>query len=271
MRLRHAGTAAQLGPAVGQPGGVLGAGAGRWHARRWGDKLRVWFKPPGWRPADVAQRFPKAPFAMEHVTRYHPAMSRARAWFAAAQFVLLLAGASVFLWHADALPLAQSLAWLAALTLGMWALGAVMQGRLPVAEVLLLEAAAAATATAFAGWTEAHHVFKPLAMMLAIVLVAGRPGWLRAARAFDLALLAALLLCLAGDVLLMLPGLFIPGLVSFLCAHLCYLALFRQGQRWFPSALALAGTLAAAVVLYAVLFPHLAPVLKVAVAVIMRW
>jgi alkylglycerol monooxygenase len=29
-----------------------------WHARSWADKLRVWVKPPGWRPADVAQRFP---------------------------------------------------------------------------------------------------------------------------------------------------------------------------------------------------------------------
>jgi uncharacterized membrane protein YhhN len=99
-----------------------------------------------------------------------------------------------------------------------------------------------------------------------MVLVASRPGWLRAARRFDLELLAALLLCLAGDVLLMLPGLFIPGLVSFLCAHLCYLALFRHGQRWFPSGTALAGTLAAAIVMYAILFPHLGPVLKVAVA-----
>jgi alkylglycerol monooxygenase len=30
-----------------------------WRARNWRDKLRVWFMPPGWRPADVAARFPK--------------------------------------------------------------------------------------------------------------------------------------------------------------------------------------------------------------------
>src|SRR3954469_11746053 len=30
-----------------------------WHAKSWRDKLRVWIKPPGWRPADVAARFPK--------------------------------------------------------------------------------------------------------------------------------------------------------------------------------------------------------------------
>ena len=47
---------------------------------------------------------------------------------------------------------------------------------------------------------------------------------------------------------LMLPDLFIPGLVSFLCAHLCYLALFKQGQRWFPSGTALACTASPATV-----------------------
>jgi sterol desaturase/sphingolipid hydroxylase (fatty acid hydroxylase superfamily) len=29
-----------------------------WHAGRWIDKLTVWIKPTGWRPADVAERFP---------------------------------------------------------------------------------------------------------------------------------------------------------------------------------------------------------------------
>ena len=67
------------------------------------------------------------------------------------------------------------------------------------------------------------------------------------------------------DVLLMLPGLFIPGLASFLCAHLCYLALFRQGQPWFASRPALAATLGAAVLMVVVLFPHLGAVLRVAV------
>ena len=237
-----------------------------WHARSWADKLRVWFKPPGWRPADVAQRFPKAPFAIERVRRYHPPMTRAVAWFAVIQFVLLLQGATLFLWRADAMALSQSVVWLAVLAAGLWAVGAVMQGRIGMLEVLLVEVAALATATAAEGWIGLHRVFKPLAMVLAIAFVASRPGWLRQERAFDLKLLAALVLCLAGDVLLMLPGMFIPGLVSFLCAHLCYLALFKQGQRWFPSGTVLAGTLAAAVVMYAVLFPHLGPVLKVAVA-----
>jgi uncharacterized membrane protein YhhN len=160
----------------------------------------------------------------------------------------------------------QSAVWLAALTAALWAVGAAMQGRIGMLEVLLVQAAALATATAAQGWIDVHRVFKPLALLLAIVFVATRPGWLRTQRAFDLKLLAALLLCLAGDVFLMFPGFFIPGLVSFLVAHLCYLALFRQGVVWFPSGRALLATLSAAAVMYAILFPHLGPVLKVAVA-----
>jgi sterol desaturase/sphingolipid hydroxylase (fatty acid hydroxylase superfamily)/uncharacterized membrane protein YhhN len=230
-----------------------------WHARSWADKLRVWFKPPGWRPADVAARFPKPGFDMARVRRFHPPMTRALAVFAALQFALLLVGAVLFLWNADRLPLSQSVVWLATVTAGLWALGAVMQGRIGITESLLVEAAALATATAATGQADLHHVFKPLAMLLAMAFVWQRGGtsWL---------LLAGLGCSLVGDVLLMLPGLFIPGLLAFLAAHLCYIALFHLDAPWFASRRALAATLGAAALMYAVLFPHLGPVLKVAVA-----
>jgi uncharacterized membrane protein YhhN len=59
---------------------------------------------------------------------------------------------------------------------------------------------------------------------------------------------------LAGDAFLMFPGYFIPGLVSFLVAHLLYIALFRMGQAWFPSRRALAVTLVFGAVMYAYLW-----------------
>jgi uncharacterized membrane protein YhhN len=107
------------------------------------------------------------------------------------------------------------------------------------------------------GWVDLHRMFKPLAMVLAIAFVLQRGRVQRL-------LVGALVLSLAGDVLL--PANFIPGLVSFLAAHLCYIALFRQDARWFASRKALVCTLAAAAAMYAVLLPHLAPVLRVAVA-----
>ena len=80
-------------------------------------------------------------------------------------------------------------------------------------------------------------------------------------------LMAALALSLAGDVFLMFPGYFIPGLVAFLLAHLAYIALLRQGQRWFPSRRALAATLGVGAAMYAFLWQGgLPPALRAPVA-----
>ena len=192
-------------------------------------------------------------------------MTRTVAWFGGLQFLALLVGVSVFLWHADSAPPAVSSVWLAVLAAALWAVGAVMQGRIGILEVLLIESAALATATAAVGMVELHRVFKPLTMVLAIALVATRPRAPGFAR-FDALLMAALAFSLLGDVFLMLPGRFIPGLVVFLIAHLCYVALLRQGVGWLPRPAALAATLGVGAAIYALLFPGLDPVLKGAVA-----
>ena len=59
---------------------------------------------------------------------------------------------------------------------------------------------------------------------------------------------------MAGDVFLMLPDLFIPGLASFLLAHLAYIVLLRQDAPWFAHRPSLAATLALGVAMYAVLW-----------------
>ncbi len=117
-----------------------------WHAQRWSDKLRTWFKPPGWRAADVAERFPRTAFELATVQTFNPPMSRPLQWFSAAQFVLLLAGVASFLWVADTLPVAQAAVGVTALWAGMWALGCAMQGRMSVAAVLVVDAMVIASA-----------------------------------------------------------------------------------------------------------------------------
>ena len=144
-------------------------------------------------------------------------------WFAALQFLVLLQGVAALLWFADTLPLAQSALWVGVLSAGLWAVGAVMQGRIAMLEVLLIEAAALATATSDAGLTGAHHLLKPLVMLIAIVFIAIRAYSTGARCLFFIYLLTALAFSLAGDVFLMLSGYFIPGLVSFLIAHLFYI------------------------------------------------
>jgi uncharacterized membrane protein YhhN len=203
---------------------------------------------------------------MAKVERYHPPVSRAVAWYGAVQFVALLGGAVLFLWHADPMPLARSSVWLAALAAGLWSVGAVMQGRISILQALLIEAAALSTGASAEGLVELHRVFKPLALLLAIAVAAGRFQWPATRSRFGALLVAALAFSLAGDCFLMFPGYFIPGLVLFLVAHLFYIALFRQGVAWFPSGRTLLITLGLGAAMYAFLFNRLDPVLKAAVA-----
>ncbi len=133
---------------------------------------------------------------------------------------------------------------------------------------LMVLLAALSIATSVSELPALHFVFKPLPLLAAIVAVAARAYFTGARARFDLYLLAALVASLAGDVFLMLPGnYFIPGLASFLVAHLFYIALFRQGVPWFPSRRALGLTLGLGGAMYAWVWAGLIdPALKVAVA-----
>lgn len=76
-------------------------------------------------------------------------------------------------------------------------------------------------------WLWLHYLCKPLAMVM-IITTLNVPG-LRVGR-YRTAVLVGMLSSLAGDVLLMLPqDLFVPGLLAFLLAHLCYIVAFIPG------------------------------------------
>jgi len=238
-----------------------------WRTPRWGDKFLVWLKPPGWQSDEMARHSPKPPFTLEAVTTFNPPLSPVQQWFAALQFVLALAAVLAFLWHVDAMPLTKAAIWATAIAAGLWANGRFLQGGLAMLEVLTVECAALSTVSAL-GFIDGYMVFKPLTMMIAITFVAVYAYSTRARGRFHALLLAALVFSLAGDVFLMLPGnYFIPGLASFLVAHIFYIALFRQEQVWFPSKRALLGVLAVGAVMYSIIWGGLNdPVLKIAVA-----
>ena len=99
-----------------------------WHARRWRDKLLLWIKPPGWRPAELAARHPRPDFVMP-ARRYEPPLPRAMTWYVLLQFALLLAMATQFLGMAGSAPLPALLGYAAYLVTGLWLLGGLMEGR----------------------------------------------------------------------------------------------------------------------------------------------
>lgn len=79
-----------------------------------------------------------------------------------------------------------------------------------------------------------HWIFKPLTTLLIAWTV-----WrvVSAVPRYRTWLLVGLGLSTLGDVFLMLPvDAFVPGLASFLLAHLAYLLALRQRDRWFAAA-----------------------------------
>lgn len=99
-----------------------------WHAKRWQDKLKVWFMPPGWRPADVAQRFPQVPFSPAGERYDPPATGGARA-AAIVLFLVTAVGCGFFLWDAETMSSTTRFLWLAVLLLPLCGVGWLLERR----------------------------------------------------------------------------------------------------------------------------------------------
>ena len=99
-----------------------------WHARRWQDKIKVWFMPPGWRPADVAERYPQPPFDVARERYDPPATNGARA-AAIVLFLVTAVGCGFFLWDAETMDLGARFLWTAALIVPLCGVGWLLERR----------------------------------------------------------------------------------------------------------------------------------------------
>jgi len=97
-------------------------------AARWADRLRIWFMPPGWRPADVAARFPKPAFDITRAQRFETTVPPRVQALAAGLFVAVLGATSGFLWLAHTLGTAQLAGGAAALVGALWLIGRLLEG-----------------------------------------------------------------------------------------------------------------------------------------------
>jgi hypothetical protein len=93
-----------------------------WHAASWSDKLRVWLKPPAWRPADVAARWPGPAFDLGRAP-FKPPLSGLRAVLAIALFTALLLATAALLWRAEQLGVPQKGMGAVAIVFGLWCMG----------------------------------------------------------------------------------------------------------------------------------------------------
>ncbi|WP_301151375.1 sterol desaturase family protein [Metapseudomonas otitidis] len=98
-------------------------------ARSWWDRLRIWFMRTGWRPADVAERYPLAKPDLARFRKYEVPLSPARTAYAALQFTLYLLGGSYLLAKGDGMGLPALLLGGGWLAFGLFAIGAWLENR----------------------------------------------------------------------------------------------------------------------------------------------
>ncbi|WP_271104484.1 sterol desaturase family protein [Pseudomonas tohonis] len=98
-------------------------------AGSWWDRLRIWFMRTGWRPADVALKYPQAKPDLSRFSKFEVPLSGGRTLYAALQFVGYLLGGSYLLGAGDGLPLGAVLLGWGWVAFGLFVIGAWLENR----------------------------------------------------------------------------------------------------------------------------------------------
>ena len=111
-------------------------------AESWWDKLRIWFMRTGWRPADVAAKYPQSKPDLRQFVKFDVPLSLAQKLYAGVQFSLYVLGGTLLLGMGDKLSPAQMLLGVGWMAVGLYVLGVWLENRahakrLEVARVLL--------------------------------------------------------------------------------------------------------------------------------------
>ncbi|KPA89610.1 sterol desaturase [Pseudomonas asplenii] len=98
-------------------------------AERYRDKLRIWFMPTGWRPADVAAKYPMTKHDLAHFRKFEVPLEPRQQVYIALQFAVYVALGSYLMNFAEKLPQAALVLGWAAMLLGLFVLGAGLENR----------------------------------------------------------------------------------------------------------------------------------------------
>lgn len=107
--------------------------------RRWTDKFKIWWMPPGWLPQDLQHASPTQHAVAEDSPLYNPAMSKGAVWFVSMHIVIVFAALCIFLRYEQRLSTVLSAAIAVQIIVALWVVGAVMQVSLTIVKGLLIE------------------------------------------------------------------------------------------------------------------------------------
>jgi len=110
-------------------------------AERTWDKLRIWFMRTGWRPADVALKYPLNKPDLSRFRKFEVPLDSRRKGYVALQFCVYIALGSYLMGQAPHLPVAALLLGWGAVAWGLFALGVALENRPWALKVELLRLA----------------------------------------------------------------------------------------------------------------------------------
>lgn len=98
-------------------------------AASWWDKLRIWFMPTGWRPADVAAKYPLSKPELSQFVKFEVPLSAGQKVYAGVQFALYLVGGTYLLAISESLTLGLLIASWAWVAFGLYSVGVWLENR----------------------------------------------------------------------------------------------------------------------------------------------
>lgn len=122
-------------------------------AQRWQDKLRIWFMPTGWRPEDVARRYPQAKPDLAQFRRFEVPLAWPRQLYVLVQFAVYVALGSHLMEAGPHLPVASLILGAGVMAFGLFVLGAALEDRPWALRLELWRLALNWPALLLAGWT----------------------------------------------------------------------------------------------------------------------
>ena len=93
------------------------------------DKLRIWFMRTGWRPADVAAKYPQSKPDLSQFVKFDVPLSLAQKLYAGVQFSLYAVAGTALLGMGDTLSLMQALLGIVWMAVGLMIIGSWLENR----------------------------------------------------------------------------------------------------------------------------------------------
>jgi sterol desaturase/sphingolipid hydroxylase (fatty acid hydroxylase superfamily) len=100
-----------------------------WYTKRWQDKFTIWFRPTGWRPADMEVKFPLAKFDSKTFKKFDNKIPTFTSYYSLIQHLFIIVGGFLYLQNINELNTVQQLLGGSLIILSCFSVGMILEGR----------------------------------------------------------------------------------------------------------------------------------------------